>query len=66
VGETDATPAGPLTLHSEARGPHWVAWMTAGADARPVRDVVVVGETREEAETRAAAWIEDARTRGYL
>jgi hypothetical protein len=66
VGETASSPAGPLTLHSEARGPHWVAWMTAGTDTRPVRDIVVVGETREEAESRARAWAEQAASRGYL
>ena len=66
MGETVTTPTGAFTVHSEARGPHWVAWMSSGADARPVRDVIVVGETREEAETRVKTWIEDARARGYL
>ena len=66
MSETVTTPAGTFTLHSEARGPHWVAWMTAGEDARPLRDVIVVGETRREAEARARTWIDDARARGHL
>ena len=66
MGETVTIPAAGLTLHSEARGPHWVAWMTAGADTKPLRDVLVVGETRKEAEARAKAWFEEARMRGYV
>jgi hypothetical protein len=44
-------------IHSEARGPHWVAWV-AGADGKPERSVVLVGRTRKEAEDRARRWAE--------
>jgi hypothetical protein len=44
-------------IHSEARGPHWVAWVS-GADGKPERSVVLVGRTRKEAEDRARRWAE--------
>jgi hypothetical protein len=42
-------------IRSEARGPHWVAWV-ADTAGNPQDSVVVVGETREEAEERARRW----------
>jgi hypothetical protein len=42
-------------IRSEARGPHWVAWLP-DADGKPENSVVLVGETREEAERRARTW----------
>ena len=42
-------------IRSEARGPHWVAWVP-DANGKPERSVVLVGETREEAEERARLW----------
>ena len=45
-------------IQSEARGPHWVAWVTQGGDGKPVSSVVLVGQTREEAEDRARRWAE--------
>jgi hypothetical protein len=42
-------------IHSEARGAHWVAW-ASHEGAKPVRSVVVVGQTREEAEAHARIW----------
>lgn len=49
------------TIRSEARGPHWVAWV-ADASGKPEGSVILVGQTREEAEERARAWVE-SRTR---
>jgi hypothetical protein len=43
-------------VHSEARGPHWVAWLTLPGQSGPYRSVLVVGATREEAENRARKW----------
>lgn len=51
---TDPT---PRRIHSEARGPHWVAWI-ADANGKPVRSVVLVGRTQKEAEGRAKIWAE--------
>ena len=43
-------------VHSEARGPHWIAWITTGGDQKPYRSVVLVAAHREEAEKRARQW----------
>ena len=44
-------------IRSEARGPHWVAWVP-DANGKPEGAVVLVGETQEEAERRAREWAE--------
>ena len=44
---------GSFEVHSEARGGHWIAWVSRDAAGKPDRSVVVVGATREEAEARA-------------
>jgi hypothetical protein len=44
-----------IEIRSEARGPHWVAWL-ADATGKPRHSVVLVGETQEEAEERARRW----------
>jgi len=51
---------GPYRVQTEARGSHWVAWVSRGADAKPDRSVVLIAKTREEAETRAQAWAEQS------
>ncbi len=66
MSEAVTTTTGRFTVHSEARGPHWVAWLTRDPDARPVHDVVLVGENREEAESRARSWLREAQERGYV
>jgi hypothetical protein len=43
-------------VHSEARGPHWVAWITQPGASGPYRSVVLVGASQEEAESRARKW----------
>ena len=59
----DATAAKDGTFHirSEAHGPHWVAWVTEGADGAPQGGVLLVGQTQAEAETRARQWAERRR-----
>ena len=42
-------------VRSEARGPHWVAWVP-DENGKPSGSVILVGQTREEAEARARAW----------
>lgn len=44
-------------IHSEARGPHWVAWVR-GTDGKPLNSVVLVGRSRKEAEERARIWVQ--------
>ena len=45
------------TIRSEQRGAHWIAWR-ADTSGKPEAAVVIVGETREEAEAHAAQWWE--------
>ena len=46
------------TIRSEQRGFHWVAWLASGQDGKPADSVLMVGKTREEAETRLKALAE--------
>jgi len=53
------TPAGSTySVHSEPRGPHWIAWVTEGSSTKPAGSVVLVAATQEEAEARARQWAE--------
>jgi len=52
------TPVSPYDIHSEARGPHWVAWITRGSGTKPERSVLIVGATQAEAEAGAKQWAE--------
>jgi hypothetical protein len=52
-------PEGRRAIRSEARGPHWVAWVP-DANGKPEGSIVVVGLTREEAEQRARLLLEPA------
>jgi len=45
-------------IHTEARGPHWIGWVTRGTSTQPDRSVVLVAATKEEAEARARQWAE--------
>jgi hypothetical protein len=49
---------GSYQIHSEARGPHWIAWVSGDGSGKPDRSVVLVGETREKAEANALRWAE--------
>ena len=50
----------PYQIHSEARGPHWIAWVSRGYTAKPDRSIVLVAETQAKAEARARAWAEQS------
>jgi hypothetical protein len=50
------TLAGTYEIHSEARGAHWVAWITTAGSTKPERSVIVVGATQAEAEAAARQW----------
>jgi hypothetical protein len=43
-------------VHSEARGPHWVAWITQPGGTGPYQSVLLVAASQEEAERRARKW----------
>ena len=55
-----AIAVGSYHIHAEAHGAHWVAWVSRGSDAKPDRSIVIIGKTREEAEARAQAWVEQS------
>jgi len=48
-------PPSSLNVHSEERGPHWVAWIVDATGKRS-GSVVLVGRNRKEAEERARRW----------
>jgi hypothetical protein len=43
-------------VHTEARGPHWIAWITREGEEKPHHSVILIARTQEEAETRGQAW----------
>ena len=51
-----ANNSGAYQIHSEARGSHWIAWVSRTADLKPERSIVLVAASQEEAEARARAW----------
>jgi hypothetical protein len=51
-GQTGTT----FEIHSEARGPHWVAWLSEPGQKGPYQSILLVGASRKEAEARALAW----------
>jgi hypothetical protein len=52
-----ASSAGSYKIHTEARGPHWISWISAPGSDKPERSIILIGKTREEAEVRARAWM---------
>jgi len=58
MADTVTTREGSYEIRSEAHGPHWVAWLARTADAEPDQSVLIVGQTRAEAEARARQWAE--------
>ncbi|HKT79441.1 MAG TPA: hypothetical protein VJP86_04435 [Vicinamibacterales bacterium] len=47
-------------IHTQARGPHWISWITRDGSAKPDRSVVLVAATQAEAEARAKRWAEQS------
>jgi hypothetical protein len=43
-------------VRSAQQAGHWIAWITAAEDERPAGGWTMVGQTKEEAETRAREW----------
>ncbi len=58
MAETITTKEGTFEIRSEAHGPHWVAWLARPTDAAPDQAVLLVGQTRAEAEANARRWAE--------
>jgi hypothetical protein len=53
--------SGSFQIHSEARGPHWIAWVSRDGSGKPDSSVVFVAASREEAEARAERWAQQPR-----
>ena len=51
---------GSYEIHSKARGPHWIAWITRDGSGKPDRSVVLVAGSEKEAEARARSWAEQS------
>ena len=45
-------------IKTESRGAHWIAWATRGSSDEPVNSVILVGQTHDEAESHARAWVD--------
>ena len=43
-------------IKTESRGAHWIAWLTRGSSDQPLDSIILVGQTRDEAESQARAW----------
>ncbi len=52
----DGQAPGGFEVHSEARGPHWVAWLALPGQPGPYRSILLVGQTQAEAEGKAREW----------
>jgi hypothetical protein len=50
--------AGPYEIHTEERGPHWIAWITREGNTKPDRSVILVAANRDEALARVRRWAE--------
>ena len=57
---TQTSAGGSYEIHTEARGPHWIGWVTRGGDTKPDRSIVLVAANREDAEARARRWAEQS------
>jgi hypothetical protein len=51
-----ATASDSYQIHTEARGPHWIAWVSRDGSGKPDRSVILVAETKEKAEANARRW----------
>jgi hypothetical protein len=54
------TSAGSYEIHAEARGSHWIGWITREGNTKPDRSVVLVAASRDEAVARARRWVEES------
>ena len=51
-------PESSYQIHAQARGPHWIAWITRGGATTPDRSVILVAPNEEEAREKARRWAE--------
>jgi hypothetical protein len=43
-------------IKTESRGAHWIASVTQGVSDKPLDSIILVGQTRDEAESEARTW----------
>jgi hypothetical protein len=55
-----SAPSGSYEVHAEARGPHWIAWISRDGSGKPHRSVVLVAESKEKAEANARRWADQS------
>jgi hypothetical protein len=53
--------SGSFQIHTQERGPHWIAWISRDGSGKPEGGVVLVAATKEEAEARAQQWGQQTR-----
>ena len=54
------TTQGSYQIHTEVRGPHWIAWISRDGSGKPDRSVILVGENKQQAEANAQRWAEQS------
>ena len=54
------TTSGSYQIHTEARGPHWIAWVSRDGSGKPDRSVILVAENKQKAEANAQKWAEQS------
>lgn len=54
------TTPGSYQIHTEVRGPHWIAWVSRDGSGTPDRSVILVGENKQQAEANAQRWAEQS------
>ena len=57
---------GAYEIHTAARGPHWIGWVSRPGSQHPDRSIIVVAPTQEEALARARAWAVSAYNRSSM
>ena len=45
-------------IHVEARGSHWISWITRAGATTPDRSVILIAANEKDARDRARAWAE--------
>jgi len=47
---------GAYEIHTAARGPHWIGWLSQPGRQQPDRSIILVAATQEDALIRTRAW----------
>jgi hypothetical protein len=58
LGAKMTTSTSAYQIHSEPRGPHWIAWITRGSATTPERGIVLIAANQKDAEQNARRWAE--------